>query len=160
MTTRSAGIALYRTRDGEDPEVFLGRFGGPYWRNEERAWGIPKGVYDPEHETAEDAARREFAEETGFEAPDALTRLGEFPIGSGKIVDAFAGEGDVDPDDLESDTFTIEWPPDTGHRQSFPELEQGMWLAFGDAQSCVVESQIAIIEALVELVCAELEDRA
>jgi predicted NUDIX family NTP pyrophosphohydrolase len=158
VTTRSAGIALYRTRNGGDPEVFLGRFGGPYWRNEERAWGIPKGVYDPEREAAEDAARREFEEETGFEAPDALTHLGVFEIGSDKIVDVFTGEGNVDPEALESDSFTIEWPPDTGQMRSFPELERGAWFSLNDAIARVVKSQIAVIEALAELVDSGRED--
>ena len=148
MSTTSAGIALVRFGADGTPEVFLGRFGGPYWRNRERAWGIPKGEFDPDDEDAEAAARREFTEETGFDAPAHLHRLGAFPVGSSKETVAFWGEGDADPDDLESDTFELEWPPDSGERQSFPEIEKGAWFALSDAKERVVKSQIALIEAL------------
>lgn len=149
--TRSAGIALYRTSQSGDTEVLLGRFGGPYWRNRDRAWGIPKGVYDPDQESAEDAARREFTEETGFDAPTSLTRLGSFEIGSSKTLDAFAAEGDVEVEAFEGDSFEMEWPPDSGRRQSFPELERVEWFSLKDAAKAVVQSQVPVVEALREL---------
>ena len=148
MSTTSAGIALVRFGADGTPQVFLGRFGGPYWRNRERAWGIPKGEFDSDEEDAEAAARREFAEETGFEAPDELHRLGTFPVGSNKETVAFWGVGNVDPDDLESDAFELEWPPDSGERRTFPEIEKGAWFTLSDAEERVVKSQIAVIEAL------------
>lgn len=150
MKTRSAGIALYRIPDDREPEVFLGRFGGPYWRNKERAWGIPKGVYDPDRESPEDAAKREWTEETGLEAPEELSSLGEYPIGSGKILEAFAAEGDVDPSALDGDTFTLEWPPDSGNEQDFPEIERAAWVPLADAKEMVVESQVPVVEALAD----------
>lgn len=148
MSTHSAGIALVRFRDDGAPEVLLGRFGGPYWRNRERAWGIPKGEFDPAKEDPEAAARREFTEETGFEAPEELARLGTFPVGSGKETVAFWGEGDVDPERLQSDEFELEWPPDSGRRQRFAEIERGAWFALPEARERVVKSQVALIEAL------------
>ena len=148
MKVRSAGIALYRISAEGETEMFLGRFGGPYWRNAERAWGIPKGVYDPDVESAERAAEREWVEETGFPAPAELRPLGEFPIGSNKILAVFAAEGDVDPEELESDTFTLEWPPNSGTEQAFPELERGAWAPLDEAKRMVVKSQLPVVEAL------------
>ena len=148
MTTTSAGIALVRFGEDGAPQVLLGRFGGPYWTNRERAWGIPKGVFDPDEEDPEAAARREFTEETGFEPPDGLARLGTFPVGSGKETVAFWGEGDVDPAQMRSDSFEIEWPPGSGRRQSFPEIERCAWFPLPAAEERVVKSQLALIEAL------------
>ena len=150
MKTHSAGIVLYRRRGGAI-EVFLGRFGGPYWRNQERAWGIPKGEYDPEREAPEDAARREFAEETGLPAPAGLTRLGRFAIGRSKVLEAYLAEGDLDADAISSNTFELEWPPNSGRTERFPEIERGAWFPLSTALGRVTKSQVPIVEALVEL---------
>ena len=149
MTTYSAGIALYRVRDGEI-QVFLGRFGGPFWRNRERAWGIPKGEYDPDQEPPEDAARREFEEETGFDPPDGLTPLGRFPVGRAKVIDVFTAQGDAEPTALAGGTFELEWPPRSGRLQRFPEIERGAWCTLPEARRRVTKSQVAIIDALAD----------
>ena len=154
MSTRSAGIALYRRTGDGGVEVLLGRFGGPYWTNRERAWGIPKGEYDPEDESAEAAARREFVEETGFDAPTGLIPLGSFPVGSEKTIDAFAAEGDADPGALASDTFTIEWPPNSGERRDFPEIAAAAWVPLDEARERVVKSQVPLIERLTEVLAS------
>lgn len=151
MSVRSAGIALWRRNDDGVVEVLLGRFGGPYWKNRRRAWGIPKGEYDPAAEDASGAARREFAEETGFAAPPALEALGEFPIGSGKTLEAFAAEGDVDPAELESNRFSLEWPPNSGIMQAFAEISEARWFPLEEAVGRVVKSQVPVIEALAEV---------
>ena len=149
MKTHSAGIALYRRRDGSI-EVFLGRFGGPYWRNKARAWGIPKGEYDPEHETPDAAARREFAEEPGVPAPAGLTPLGRFPIGRAKVLEVYLAEGDLDPGAIAGNTFELEWPPNSGRVARFPEIERGAWFSLSVALGQVTKSQVPIIEALVD----------
>lgn len=128
--------------------MLLGRFGGPYWRTKVRAWGIFKGEYDPERETAKAAARREFAEETGWDPPPRLEPLGVFPVGSKKVIEAFAAAGDADPKTLESDTFVLEWPPRSGRTQTFPEIERCEWVRLDEARDRIVASQTPILDAL------------
>ena len=122
----SAGILVYRRLGGE-VEVFLVHPGGPFWaKKDEGAWSIPKGEY----EAGEDplaAAKREFQEETGFEIAGTFHSLTTLKQPSGKVISAWAVEGDVDAAALTSNTFTLEWPPKSGNRREFPEVDRGAW---------------------------------
>jgi predicted NUDIX family NTP pyrophosphohydrolase len=147
---KSAGLLLYRRREGRI-EVLLGHMGGPFWaRRDERAWSIPKG----EHPEAEDplaAARREFAEETGARPPDGPTLdLGEIRQSGGKRVTAWAVEGDLDPATVRSNTFLLEWPPRSGRRQEFPEIDRAGWFDLDTARRKIVKGQVALVDRLEE----------
>jgi predicted NUDIX family NTP pyrophosphohydrolase len=147
MTT-SAGLILFRERDGT-LEVLLGHMGGPFWaRKDAGAWSIPKGELDPGEDPLA-GARREFAEELGHAAPDgAAIELGEIRQRAGKRVVAFAIEGDFDPAQLQPGTFELEWPPRSGRRQAFPELDRVAWLDLATASSLVVAAQVELLERL------------
>jgi predicted NUDIX family NTP pyrophosphohydrolase len=144
----SAGLLLYRRRDGR-PEVFIGHMGGPFWaRKDERAWSVFKGEYDD----AEDpfaAARREFEEETGSPPPDGpVIDLGEVRQSSGKRVTAWAMEGDFDPSTLNSNTFTVEWPPRSGRMAEFPEIDRAEWFDLATARVKLVKAQVGFVDRL------------
>lgn len=146
----SAGILLFRRRD--QLEVFLVHPGGPYWaKKDDGAWTIPKGEYQPDEEPAA-AAVREFNEETGhwLEAAD-LHALGSVTQRSGKVVSAWAVEGDLDPDRLESNDFTIEWPPRSGRSQSFPEVDRGEWFSIEAARVKLNPAQTLLLDRLIQL---------
>ena len=147
---RSAGLLLYRRREGRI-EVLLGHMGGPFWaRKDERAWSIPKGEH-PEAEDALTAARREFTEETGTRPPDGPTLdLGEVRQSGGKRVTAWAVEGDLDPAAVKSNTFLLEWPPRSGRRQEFPELDRAGWFDLDTARRKIVKGQVALVDRLEE----------
>lgn len=150
MPERSAGILLYR-RGGEGLEVFLVHPGGPFWaKKDEGAWSIPKGLLDA-GEDPEPAARREFAEEVGELPQGPLAPLGEFRQRSGKVLVAFALEGDFDPSRLVSNTFEMEWPPRSGRRARFPEVDRGEWFTAAEAVRRINPGQAPAIEALVRL---------
>lgn len=147
MAERSAGILLYRMAGGQT-EVFLVHPGGPFWaRKDEGAWTIPKGVFSPDEEP-EAAARREFAEETGFDAPPVLLPLGAFRQPGGKLVIAFAAEGDADPALLRSNDFEMEWPPRSGRHRSFPEVDRGAWFTLPEAEFKLLRGQRPMLSAL------------
>ncbi len=149
MAKRSAGIILYRRRAG-GLEVLLVHPGGPFWAAKDAgAWSIPKG----EHDAGEDAlacARREFEEETG-EAPAAgeLTDLGTVRQKSGKVVQAWALEGDLDAAAIRSNTFTMVWPPRSGREQEFPEVDRAEWFALAEARERINPAQSAFLDRLV-----------
>ena len=150
MPARSAGILLYRRRSGA-LEVLLAHPGGPFWqRRDLGAWTIPKGEFGDD-ESAEDAARRELHEETGIDAAGALTMLGAVKLKGGKVVVAFAIEGDFDVADLVSNTFEIEWPPRSGRRQHFPEIDKVEWMTLGDARAKILAGQVPLLDRLAEL---------
>ena len=122
--------------------------GGPFWaRRDDGAWSIPKGEFDPS-ETAEAAARREFAEETGIMLTTVLTPLPPVVQSRAKTVHAFAAEGDVDPADVRSNRFEMEWPPRSGRMQSFPEVDRVAWFTLGDARMKLVGGQRPLLDAL------------
>lgn len=147
MPLRSAGILLYRI-GAAGPEAFLVHPGGPYWvRKDDGAWSIPKGLYG-EDERPDLAAMREFAEETGTEIALPLAPLGDFRQPGGKIVTAFAAEGDIDPDAIRSNTFTIEWPPRSGRMAEFPEVDRAGWFDLGTAARKILKGQQPIVAAL------------
>jgi len=150
VTVRSAGILLYRRRAGAF-EVLLAHPGGPFWqRRDAGAWTIPKGEFG-EDESAEEAARREFREEIGVDVTAALTPLGEAKQKSGKLVIAFAVEGDFDVSRLASNLFEIEWPPRSGRRESFPEIDRVEWMRLERARDRILAGQLPLLERLAEL---------
>jgi predicted NUDIX family NTP pyrophosphohydrolase len=150
MAVRSAGILLFRHRP-TGPEVLLVHPGGPFWaRRDAGAWSIPKGEHDDGEEPV-DTARREFGEETGHTLPlDELVPLGEIRQRSGKRVQAWAAEGDLDPEAVRSNTFELEWPPKSGRVQTFPEVDRAGWFALDEAQERLLPAQAAFVERLRE----------
>ena len=143
----SAGILLFRNREGRT-EVLLIRPGGPFWRNKDRgAWMIPKGMVEPGEAPAE-AALREFEEETGLRLDAVPFPLAKVRQSGGKIVEAFAVEGDLDPASVRSVNFEMEWPPRSGRRQSFPEAEEARWMTLSEAREMMLPSQLPLLDAL------------
>ncbi|MGW3288824.1 NUDIX domain-containing protein [Streptomyces sp. NPDC001002] len=148
---RSAGLLLYR-RTGQGLEVLLGHMGGPFFaKRDAGAWSVPKGEYEPEEETAWDAARREFQEELGLAPPDGeAVPLGEVRQTNGKIVTVWAIEADLDPATIEPGTFRMEWPPKSGQLREFPELDRVEWFAPDRARALIVKAQAAFLDRLAE----------
>lgn len=148
---KSAGLLMYRRTSGGAIEVLLAHPGGPYWqRKDAGAWTLPKGEYDdPEEPLA--AALREWAEETGFEAKPPFIPLGDVVLKSGKRIAAWAFEGHCDPQDLKCNTFEMEWPPKSGKRQSFPEIDRVQWFAPGEARERINPAQAAFLDRLAKL---------
>jgi predicted NUDIX family NTP pyrophosphohydrolase len=150
MTKLSAGILLYR---GSPPalEVLLVHPGGPFWTNKDAgAWSIPKGEYAAGEDPLA-AARREFAEELGSPAPEGeCVDLGELKQPSRKIISAFAAPGDFDPASLQSNRFELEWPPKSGRRQSFPEVDRAQWFTLAEARGKIQSGQAPFIDRLLE----------
>ena len=162
MPKKSAGLLLYRFNDSI-LEVLLVHPGGPFWRNkDERAWTIPKGEFDDEEDPLA-AACREFAEETGT-APPRLQRdasggenyfkLAPVKQTNGKMVHAWAVEGDFDPRKLSSNQFQMEWPPRSGRMQSFPEVDRAEWFTADLALKKIVKAQTALIAELLTMLTA------
>ena len=148
MPLKSAGILLFRRPRRGGVEVFLIHPGGPFWKNkDEGAWSIPKGLVAPGEEPLA-AARREFTEETGFTVDGAFHELGTFKQPGGKLVTAFALEGDCDPTRLVSNMFSMEWPPRSGRRQEFPEADRGAWFGRDEAHVKILKGQAAMLDAL------------
>jgi predicted NUDIX family NTP pyrophosphohydrolase len=149
MPARSAGILLFR-RPAGGLELLLVHPGGPYWaRKDAGAWSIPKGEY-ADGENPLDAARREFEEETGTVPPvGELVALGEVRQRSGKRVTVWAAEGDLDADDVRSNTFSVEWPPRSGRMQEFPEVDRAGWFAPEDARRRLVAAQSEFVDRLL-----------
>lgn len=148
---KSAGIVLYRLSHGE-LEVFLVHPGGPYWaRKDEGAWSIPKGVLQEGEEPIQ-AAMREFAEETGTPVTGELLALHPIRQANGKVIYAWAVDGDFDPATLRSNLFSIEWPPRSGVTQAFPEVDRGGWFSLPVATQKVLAWQRPLLDELQSLV--------
>jgi len=148
---QSAGVLLYR-RNGAAMEVLLVHPGGPFWaRKDEGAWSIPKGEFSDDEAPAA-AARREFTEETGIELPEALLPLTPVVQSRGKTVHPFAVERNLDVTAINSNTFTLEWPPRSGRMQSFPEIDRAAWFTLAEAQRKIVAGQRPILDELGEYV--------
>jgi len=143
---RSAGLLLFR-RPG--PEVLLVHPGGPFWARKDRAaWSIPKGEIEPGEEPP-DVARREFSEELGLPVPPGeLTDLGEVRQAGGKVVHAYALEGDLDPGAISSNSFETEWPPRSGRRAAFPEVDRAAWFDLATAREKLIPGQVPLLERL------------
>jgi predicted NUDIX family NTP pyrophosphohydrolase len=150
-TKTSAGILLFR-RVNLRIEALLGHMGGPFWtRRDERAWSIPKGEYEPPEDPVA-AARREFTEELGLPVPPGeLIDLGSVKQPGGKIVTVWALAGDLDPDTITPGTFELEWPPRSGRRQQFPEIDRAAWFDLGVGEKKLVKGQRPFLEQLAQL---------
>ena len=152
MARISAGLVLYRRAPAGRVEVLCGHMGGPLWaRKDERAWSFPKGVVeDGEDDVA--AAGREFAEELGVPAPDEpWQRLGEYRYSSGKVVVLHAVESDLAVGDIRPGTFELEWPPRSGRRQEFAEVDRAAWFDLPTARAKLVAGQVPALDDLEAL---------
>jgi predicted NUDIX family NTP pyrophosphohydrolase len=148
MPATSAGILLWRRRAGL-VEVLLVHPGGPFWaRRDEGAWSIPKGELEP-GESPLERALAEFEEELGAPPPAAApAELGEVRQRGGKIVVGFACEGDLDASAVRSNTFELEWPPRSGRRQSFPEVDRAEWFEIEEARRRINPAQAVFLDRL------------
>ena len=150
MPPRSAGIILYRRRKA-GVEVLLVHAGGPFWRHRDAgAWMIPKGMVEP-GEDPEDAALREFEEELGTRLEGAPVVLRRVRQAGGKWVEAYAMEGDLDPEAITSNSTVIEFPPRSGRYQSYPEVDRAQWFTLAEARPKMLPSQHPILDALAAL---------
>lgn len=144
---KSAGLLLYR-KHNSTLEVFLVHPGGPFWaKKDDGAWSIPKG------EIAEDedplaAAKREFYEETGVQIDGDFIALAPVKQAGGKTVYAWAIEADCDAQAIKSNTFSIEWPPRSGRRQEFPEVDRASWFTLDEAKQKILKGQLSLLEEL------------
>jgi predicted NUDIX family NTP pyrophosphohydrolase len=150
MGKRSAGLLMYRWRN-RHLEVFLVHPGGPFWAKKDLgAWSISKGEY-VDGEQALAAAIREFQEETGFDADGEYLVLGTVQQASGKVVSAWAFEGDCDPTRLVSNHCKVEWPPRSGRMIDIPEVDRGGWFSLSDAKERILKSQAPFLDRLSRL---------
>ena len=148
MSKQSSGILLYR-RKNERLEILLVHPGGPFWKKKDSgAWSIPKGEF--EAEDALQAAKREFEEELGSPIEGEMVALKPRKQKGGKIVHAWAVEGDLDPQKIKSNTFELEWPPKSGKTQQFPEIDRAEWFPVSTALEKINQGQAAFIQELVE----------
>ncbi len=149
MTKRSAALLVYRRAADGALEVLVAHMGGPFWaKRDDGAWSIPKGEYDSA-EMPLAAARREFQEEMGSPAPEGtVLALGEYRQSGGKVITAYAVEGDFDLSGFRSNTFALEWPRGSGRIQEFPEMDRAGWMTLERAAGKLVKGQVPILEAL------------
>lgn len=151
MPKRSAGILPFKVLSDQTVEVLIVHPGGPFWKNKEsHAWSVVKGEHD-EDEPPEQAAEREFSEELGLPVPEGeRLDLGEVQQSGGKRVRVWAVEvGDIPVGDILSNRFEIEWPPNSGQRQSFPEVDRAEWVAIELARDRLVKSQAEFLDRLL-----------
>ena len=152
MTTKqSAGLLMYRKR-GQSVQVLLVHPGGPFWvKKDLGSWSMPKGEFS-EDEDALKAARREFEEETGFLPTGNFIRVGAIKQPSGKLIHAWAFEGDLDAKKIKSNTFSVEWPPQSGKQQEFPEVDRAEWFTIESAREKIVKGQVEFLDELLRVV--------
>jgi len=149
MPKQSAGILLYRKLNNV-LQVFLVHPGGPFWKNkDDGAWSIPKGEYESDEDPLE-AAKREFYEETGRSIEGEFIALKPIKQKSGKIVQAYLVEGDIDAGNIKSNLFEIEWPPKSGKMHSFPEVDRAGWFTVDEAKVKINAAQVGLVEELVK----------
>ena len=149
MPKRSAGLLMYRIRNRRI-EVFLAHPGGPFWETKDKgAWTIPKGQFFDGEEPL-DAAKREFQEETSFIPNGEFLSLGTIRQLSGKLVEAWAFEGDCDPNELSSITCEVEWPPRSKRMIEVPEVDRGKWFSVDDAREAILAAQKPFLASLCE----------
>jgi predicted NUDIX family NTP pyrophosphohydrolase len=159
MPKLSSGLLLFRAHSQGEPEVLLVHMGGPFWkRRDAGGWSLPKGEHEPGEDSLS-AARREFAEELGIEAPAGREiDLGEIKQSSGKVIHAWALGADIDASEIESNTFELEWPRGSGKRERFPEVDRADWFGIEAAREKLVSGQVPFLERLLER--AELSSEA
>jgi len=151
MPRQSAGLLMYRRRKGV-VQVLLIHPGGPFWANKDAgAWSIPKGEFSGD-ENALTAARREFEEETGFLPAGRFVQLTPVKQPSGKVIHAWALEGDLDATAIRSNTFTLEWPPQSGVHQEFPEVDRAAWFTIEAAKEKIIKGQTDFIDELQRII--------
>jgi predicted NUDIX family NTP pyrophosphohydrolase len=151
MPKQSAGILLYR-KFNDVLQVFLVHPGGPFWKNkDDGAWSIPKGEYESDEDPLA-AARREFYEETGQYIDGEFIALKPIKQKSGKIVQAYLVEGDIDAANIKSNLFEMEWPPKTGKMQSFPEVDRAGWFTVDEARIKLNAGQVWLVVELAQIV--------
>lgn len=151
MAKTSAGLLVYRRRDGA-LEVLLVHPGGPFWAHRDLgAWSIPKGEIGVAEQPL-NAAQREFQEETGFTVAGEFLQLPAIRQPGGKVVLAWAVEGNCDPAQLRSNTFPLEWPPRSGRMQEFPEIDRAAWFAMDEARRRILPGQAGFLDQLAALV--------
>lgn len=143
----SSGLLMYRSRGGH-VEVMLVHPGGPFWMKKDAgAWSLPKGELNS-GEDALEAAQREFQEETGLRPRGEFIPLGEVKQKSGKVILAWAFEGDCDPTSVKSNTFLMEWPPRSGKKQEFPEIDRAQFFGLEEARKKINPAQLALLDTL------------
>jgi predicted NUDIX family NTP pyrophosphohydrolase len=147
-------VLLYRRSDN-GVEVLIGHMGGPFWaRKDEAAWSIPKGEYGAGEDPFA-VALREFEEELGTPVPAGeFLPLGEVRQSGGKVLTAWAAEGDLDETTTRSNTFALEWPPRSGRLQEFPEIDRAAWLPVEEARTRLVRGQVPLLDRLLEALTA------
>ena len=149
MPKTSAGLVVYRIREG-GLEIFLVHPGGPFWaRKDMGAWSIPKGEFS-ESEDPLEAAQREFREETGHEIEGPFLPLKPIQQKGGKIVHAWAVQGDVDSERIQSNTFTMEWPKGSGRQKEFPEVDRAEWFEVEEARRRILPAQAGFLDELID----------
>jgi len=152
-TKRSAGILLFRREGGDGVEFLLAHPGGPFWAKKDAgAWSIPKGQIE-EAEEPRACAIRELEEELGPAAeldPELLIELGSIRQRAGKTVEAWAAEAEFDPAELDSNTFTMEWPPRSGREAEFPEVDRAGWFGPDAARAKIIPAQAELLDRLLE----------
>lgn len=154
MPKRSAGLVVWRRTTGGDLEVLLVHPGGPFWaRRDDGAWSIPKGEVEPGEDPAA-VAPREFREELGIDAPSDVgaVALGEVRQDGGKVVIAWAVEGEADVTEIASNTFEMDWPRGSGRTQAFPEVDRAGWFGLDEARRKVLKGQRALLDRLADVV--------
>jgi predicted NUDIX family NTP pyrophosphohydrolase len=150
MPKKSAGLLMYRCRHGV-LEFFLVHPGGPFWTKKDvGSWSIPKGEYGAGEDPLE-VAKREFQEETSFKATGEFIPLTPRKQPSGKIIMAWAFEGEADPSAIKSNTFLMEWPPRSGRQQEFPEVDRAGWFPFSVAKEKIVKGQSGFLYELIQI---------
>ncbi|HVW95829.1 MAG TPA: NUDIX domain-containing protein [Mucilaginibacter sp.] len=151
MSSQSAGILLYR-KSADGLQVFLVHPGGPFFKNKDAgAWSIPKGEFTDDEE-AFTAAKREFTEETGQPISGNFLLLSPVRLKSGKKVHAWAVEGDIDHETVFSNLFEIEWPPRSGKKKRFPEIDRAAWYDINEAKQKINSAQVAFIDELQRII--------
>lgn len=160
MTKQSARLLLYRRKNGQI-EVLIGHPGGPFWAKKDKgAWSLPKGEFE-EGEDSLTAAKREFGEEIGQQAPEGdYQELGTVKLKSGKTIYGWTLEADMDVSTIDSNTFEIEWPPKSGQMQTFPEIDRAAWMSLETAKIKMHTGQSEFIDRLAGLLGASLPEQA
>lgn len=158
MLECSAGIIAYRKNSDNQLEVMLSHSGGPYYENDDRGWTIQKGGVE-KYEDEEQAARREFFEETGVFVKEKIRKLGTFKVSKTKIVVVFFVKKDIDATKTTSNLFEIEWPPNSGEIHTYPENDKAEWFPIAEAKEKIFFGQVKILERLEEEVERLEKDR-